>query len=180
MKALAQATVQAVDAVVVLANHKDRRDLGRELASTGYSGNLVQSVSSNMETGLGDGTFEVVTPTELQRFQREVTDLGPRELEQCDATYPQYRARCLHPTPDTTVGEAKALTRLAADEGWESVMLVTEKSHAWRAQRIFDRCYPGDTQIVVAEVQGPWWRPVYKTFYEVAANWKDLLLGGCG
>lgn len=171
---------QSADAIVVLANHRDRRTLGRELASQSYSENLVQSVSYRMGEGLDDGTFEVVTPVELRRLQREGQELQPRQLEQCDATYPDYSVYCIYPDPDSTIGEAKALTHLAVDEGWDSVLLITERSHAWRTQRIFDRCFPGETHIVLADVEGNWWRPIRRTFYEVFANWKDFLAGGCG
>lgn len=169
------------DAIVVLANHKDRRALGRQLAREGYSENLVQSVSQKMREWLDDGTLTTVAPQDT--LDVNLGDLGwldSMELEACDTRFPDYNAYCIYPDPNSTIGEAKTLSGLAGREDWDSVLLVTETSHAYRARGVFERCFPGATHVAVASSNDSVFRPVQRTFYEVLAVWKDRLMGGCG
>jgi hypothetical protein len=41
---------------------------------------------------------------------------------------------CFHPDPGTTRGEAQYIGRMAATDGWSSVILVTTPDQAWRAR----------------------------------------------
>jgi uncharacterized SAM-binding protein YcdF (DUF218 family) len=51
---------------------------------------------------------------------------------------------CPTPDPDTTRGEARTAAKLAADEGWTSLILVTSDYHLHRASILLDRCFDGD------------------------------------
>jgi uncharacterized SAM-binding protein YcdF (DUF218 family) len=53
------------------------------------------------------------------------------------------RVLCLHPIPYSTRGEARAVTRLAADHHWRSILVVTSRYHINRARILFERCYDG-------------------------------------
>lgn len=160
---------QSSDAVMVLAASKERRAEGRRLASMGYSENLVQSVSSKMDEAIEAGEIEIVPPGE---GDAEITD---KDLESCDLSYPTYNAFCVFPDPDTTIGEAMGFATLAQEQGWESVLIVTEKSHAYRAKRVFERYYPGEVRVAVADMDRPWFRNIYRSAYEVLATWRDWL-----
>jgi uncharacterized SAM-binding protein YcdF (DUF218 family) len=50
---------------------------------------------------------------------------------------------CFHPDEYSTRGEAEAFTRLAAEHGWTSVLVVTSRYHIARARIMFERCFRG-------------------------------------
>lgn len=61
-----------------------------------------------------------------------------------------YEVRCPVPEPFSTQGEARMVRRLAAEEGWESIIVVTSTHHITRARLLFDRCFDGDVQMADA------------------------------
>lgn len=83
---------------------------------------------------------------------------------------------CLRPDPYTTQGEARALRDLAAENGWTSVMVLTQTPHVLRTRILFERCFT--RQVDVQAVGGPrdlgqWaWQYLYQTgaFMKVALN----------
>ena len=160
---------QSSDAVMVLAASKERRAEGRRLVTEGYSDNLVQSVSSRMEEDIEAGGIEVVPPEDAG------LKIADRDMEACDLSYPSYEVFCVFPDPDTTIGEARGFAALAEEQGWDSVLIVTEKSHASRAKRTFERYYPGEVHVAVAEMDRPWFRNIYRSIYEVLATWRDYI-----
>ncbi len=50
---------------------------------------------------------------------------------------------CFRPAPYSTRGEARGFARLAAAQGWRSVLVVTSRYHVARARVLFERCYDG-------------------------------------
>lgn len=58
---------------------------------------------------------------------------------------------CLQPEPVTTVGEALKLQELAGEEGWKSVVLVTNRPHSRRVRTIFERCTDLDVSVTSSE-----------------------------
>jgi uncharacterized SAM-binding protein YcdF (DUF218 family) len=50
---------------------------------------------------------------------------------------------CLHPSPYSTRGEAKAFAREAASRRWASVVVVSSRYHIARARILFERCFKG-------------------------------------
>jgi uncharacterized SAM-binding protein YcdF (DUF218 family) len=59
-----------------------------------------------------------------------------------------FEVVCLHPEPDNTRAEARAVGALARDRGWHSIALVTSKPHLTRAGMLFRRCVDGDVRVV--------------------------------
>ena len=53
------------------------------------------------------------------------------------------RVVCFRPSPYSTRGEAEAVSRLARERGWQSVLVVTSRYHIVRAGILFARCFPG-------------------------------------
>ena len=154
------------DAIMVLAYRNDRQLAGRELAEAGVSDNLVLSIS--------DRVRRMQDPESLEEFPTGAW------LETCDTNYGDYLTWCVEPHPNDTVGEATAFARLAKEQGWESVVVVTEPSHLWRAGMIFDRCFPGETYLWASSPVQSSARIFYRALYEGAAIYKDLLFKqGC-
>lgn len=77
----------------------------------------------------------------------------PALQELCDSAQP-FAVICRAVDPDTTSGEANELSRLAEQEGWTSLAVVTSTYHLHRATTLFDRCFSGAILAVEAEV-GP-------------------------
>jgi uncharacterized SAM-binding protein YcdF (DUF218 family) len=59
-----------------------------------------------------------------------------------------FEVVCLHPEPDNTRSEARAVGVLARDRGWDSIALVTSQPHVTRAGMLFRRCVDGAVQMV--------------------------------
>ena len=57
-------------------------------------------------------------------------------------------ALCIDPDPETTIGEARTVARLADDEGWDHVTVATARFHSSRARVLFRQCL-GDRVTVV-------------------------------
>ncbi|MDO5669160.1 MAG: YdcF family protein [Corynebacterium sp.] len=65
---------------------------------------------------------------------------------------------CLDPRPSTTAGEALGVEKLAAEQSWDSVTVVTSRPHTRRTQMVFDRCT--DLDVTVAHIDNVRWRYV--------------------
>lgn len=57
---------------------------------------------------------------------------------------------CFAPEPDSTKGEAAAIGALAAERGWEDLVLVTSSYHLHRAELRLSRCFDGRIHPVAA------------------------------
>lgn len=55
---------------------------------------------------------------------------------------------CIVPIPESTIGEAQTLARLAGEQGWERLTVVTSRFHTARARLLFRQCF-GDAAAVV-------------------------------
>ena len=78
-----------------------------------------------------------------------------RELEPDEAgglcSEPQrFEVVCFVPTSDSTRGEARAFAKLAQQNGWEDVALVTSTYHVTRARMLIERCFDGRLRAVTA------------------------------
>lgn len=109
------------DAMFVLAPTNDRISYAERLMDQGYAGTLALSVPPG-EDDNRDGL-----PCNEKRA---------------------YLIVCFQPSPVTTQGEARAVQQLATANGWNSVNVVTDQSHAPRAGLIIERCYKGQLSIV--------------------------------
>lgn len=141
---------RTADAVYVLGPATPERFAeGVALIEAGYSNDLVVTVSENPD---------------MQEF--------------CEQEQP-YDLYCVFPEPVTTGGEAQKLAQLAEQHQWESVMVVTMRSHMTRAEILFNRCFTGDISMIdegrpVTFVSG-----VYQFFYETAAFVKNVFTPTC-
>jgi hypothetical protein len=92
---------------------------------------------------------------------------------------PRPRVTCFVPSPGTTRGEAQEIGRLAAQNGWDDVIVVAPTFHISRARMIVQRCYTGRLRMVELRPHRTFlwwpWEYVYQTFgYAKAA-----VLRGC-
>jgi uncharacterized SAM-binding protein YcdF (DUF218 family) len=71
-------------------------------------------------------------------------------------TYAGARVICFLARPYSTRGEARAVTELARQHGWHSIVVVSSTFHLTRVKLLFDRCYDGRLSLVGAPVT--WWR----------------------
>ena len=131
---MAQGESAKADAVVVLAGAAaERFPVGRKLALAGLAPELVLSSTQ--------------TPGNL------ITDLY------CDYTAgdtvtedPASAAvTCFFPEPMTTRGEARAIARLAADNGWDNLIVVTSRYHLLRAETNISQCTTAKLTMVASE-----------------------------
>jgi uncharacterized SAM-binding protein YcdF (DUF218 family) len=67
-----------------------------------------------------------------------------------------FRVVCFEASPYSTVGEARAIARLAASHHWRHVAVVTSTFHVTRAQMLIKRCYNGDLSMV--GTPSTWWK----------------------
>src|SRR3954470_8720063 len=67
----------------------------------------------------------------------------PLGRELCTNPPPAYHVLCFRPDPYSTRGEARALGKLAAQNHWKRVVVVSSPTHLTRLRILFKRCYHG-------------------------------------
>lgn len=113
------------DAVVVLAGAaSERLPVGRDLTYQGYAGELVLSTTD--------------TPG------NRITDMYCDYISSPAVT-------CFFPEPMTTRGEARAVARLAADNGWDNLIVVTSRYHLQRAETNISQCSTAALTMVASD-----------------------------
>lgn len=97
-----------------------------------------------------------------------VVSTGPNRL--C-ATEHEFTVYCFLPDPDDTRGEAEAIGRIAAREGWRHLVLVTSDYHATRARLLVERCFSGTLDVSAAHSdKGP-----LSLLWAIAHEWGGLV-----
>jgi uncharacterized SAM-binding protein YcdF (DUF218 family) len=76
-----------------------------------------------------------------------VVSTGPNELCSTDHDFEVF---CFLPDPDDTRGEAEAVARIAAQQGWQHLVLVTSDYHTTRAHLLLGRCFAGTIDVTAA------------------------------
>ena len=76
----------------------------------------------------------------------------PEANRLCDGEA-SFRVICFDAEPFSTRGEAETVTRLAAENGWRSLVVVTSAYHVTRARLLFERCFLGPVQFVGAHIE---------------------------
>lgn len=66
----------------------------------------------------------------------------------CAETDVGFNLICFRPDPSTTRGEGRVLSRLAEEDGWPRVMVVTTRPHISRARYILEQCFDGELVIL--------------------------------
>lgn len=148
---VAEPRAQSVDAVYVLGlATEERLKEGVRLIEHGVSDQLVVTMTDD---------------NSLDRF--------------CAANHP-FTVHCVSPDPIRTRGEARQWAELAQDHQWESVMIVTTRSHATRAKLYFERCHDGRVLVADDEVlsySAEQW--LERSVYESSALVKFAFERGC-
>jgi len=134
----AQGAPAHVDAIVMLAGAGDRLPATLSLAKEGRAPVLV----------ISRGTFGYSGP--------------------CPPPTPGVRTICFDPDPGNTRGEAEYASALARRNGWHSLLLVTSRPQAVRAQLMFGRCFSGQVYISTAPLSAGNWP------YQIAYGWGAL------
>ena len=101
---------------------------------------------------------------------------GTKESETggCPPPMPDVKVICFNPSPATTRGEAEFVGRLARQDHWSSVALVTVAPQDTRARLRMSRCFPGQIYVVTAPLPAGQWP--YQIAYEWGASLKALVL----
>jgi uncharacterized SAM-binding protein YcdF (DUF218 family) len=68
----------------------------------------------------------------------------------------RYEVLCFTAKPYSTRGEARTVAKLAREQGWKRVVVVTSTFHVTRTRILFRRCYDG--KLWVVGTKSPWWR----------------------
>jgi uncharacterized SAM-binding protein YcdF (DUF218 family) len=140
-------TVRKADAILVLGGTSAgaRYRYGLDLARQGWAPNLVLSNPYGAEDR---DTAELVTKI-------------------CQTPQPGLNIVCFDPDPRTTLGEGAQLRRLADENHWETVIVVTFVPHVSRARYIIGKCFDGELVMVASPTHlGPvgWtWMYIYQT-----------------
>ncbi|MVA77754.1 hypothetical protein GC722_17290 [Auraticoccus sp. F435] len=144
--------VEPVDALLVLAPADARLDDAAALMDAGAAGTLVLSTPGSDESSAG------------ARACRERRS---------------YPVVCLHPDPRTTQGEAQAFAELAGGRGWDSVAVLTQRTHLGRAGILVRRCFDGGVLQWVTSEELPASRWATRLVYETGAWVKMAVTPGC-
>lgn len=120
-----ESEARRADAVLVVAGASDgRHELGAQLVEDGVADNLVISNWKGREDRVGWAHCR-----------------GGKQPE--GAT-----SQCMEPHDVSTTGEAQTFNRLAAEENWDSAVVVTNRPHTRRVRTTFEQCTNLDIQVV--------------------------------
>lgn len=142
------------DAVVMLSGDRERLPTAERLIREGVAPVLV--VSS-------------VSRTPDWRAASQVCTAG---------TYHGATVLCPTAEPYSTRGEAETFSRLARQQGWHSLVVVSSTYHLTRASVLFHRCFAG--RLSFAGAPSAWWYLPYDWASETAKLLVQLTLErGC-
>lgn len=146
--------LRPADAIVVLGgNPYDRFEYGLELAERGLARQVVLSNS----VGAQDARMRTLCAREIAGV----------------------RVTCFLPEPWTTRGEAQEVRRLAAERGWDDIIVVTTTAHLERARFILKRCYGRAMQMTDFPERRGTAETVFGWGYQSAGWLKALYQSGC-
>jgi len=142
------------DAVVVLSGSSNRLPPAERLIRRGVAPALVLSTSPSPENGAPE--------TRLCR----------------DGVYAGARVICFAAAPFNTRGEAETVARIARQQRWRSLVVVSSTFHLTRAKLLFGRCFDGSLSLVGAPKA--WWELPEEWASETAKLADQLLVHrGC-
>ena len=120
----------------------------------------------------------------ISYFERDVRGAAPGETitrvpvaNYCDAAEENQNV-CFTPDEVSTIGEAFRVREIAQGASWNSVTVVTSRTHAFRAGYIFERCLGDDIDVdlVYADPDlnaAQWaWHIAYENAALVKALWQ--------
>ncbi|MFI8592239.1 YdcF family protein [Dietzia maris] len=119
---------ERVDAIVVVAGAADDRYVfARHLAEEGVADRILVSQPSP------GGSSKYATAIDEYCAGSPVIARDGRRIE----------VECFEPDVSTTEGETTAVTRIARDRGYESLLVVTYWGHVSRVRLYFEQCFNG-------------------------------------
>jgi uncharacterized SAM-binding protein YcdF (DUF218 family) len=142
------------DAIFILGGYGDLRySFGLELGMQGWAPNVVVSNPRGKD--------------------------DPWLTDYCATRHPGFDLDCFSPDPPTTKGEGRELHRLASQNGWRTVIVVTFRAHISRARFILEDCFDGDVVMVASpdHISAPRW--VFEYVYQTAGYVRAALQPGC-
>ncbi|WP_244975882.1 YdcF family protein [Nocardia huaxiensis] len=148
--------LRRADAILVLGgNGVDRYLLGLELARQGYAENVLYSNPFGADTELDE------------------------VREPCRSQYTEFTLRCFAPDPPTTVGEGRALRRIASEKGWRTIIVVTMVPHLSRARYILEQCFDGELIMTPSDENLSAGYMAWQYVYQTAGFMRAFLQRGC-
>lgn len=127
--------------------------------------------SERLDTALAiRGTSErplVVSADAIERWERE----------QGECTDPGVL--CMLPEPESTLGEARTVGRLAEQLAWSRVTVVTSDFHTPRTRLLFSRCVDVPVTVVPAPTAPGFGERLYRVARESAASIVALVRNDC-
>lgn len=149
-------TPTRADVVFVLGPAEaDRLELGERLVEHGYADALVISAPDNES-----------------RF-------GKNQISACVSERP-YFVFCGRSIPYTTQGEMALLQRLSDEYSWDSVLVVTSRTHASRAALYAARCFDGSSSVIWTDPPLSYERGLQQLAYQTGGFVKAFTLtNGC-
>ncbi len=115
------------DAVVVLAGSEHNLPEGQRLVGAGVAPTLVVS-------------------------QRQSAPRASKKL----CTNPPKEVVCVIGGPVVAGGELQAISRIAENRKWDTILVVSPAYQQLRVDRVLGRC--SDVRVVGVDVDDPWWR----------------------
>jgi hypothetical protein len=146
--------LRRADAILVLGGpDHSRYDFGRALVADGWAPTMVISNP--------DGPHD----RWLTRY--------------CAVPKPGFTLICFSPDPATTKGEGRELRRLAAENGWRTVIVVTLLPHISRSRLILQRCFDGELVMaaIPTRLSAPEW--AFHYVYQSAGYVRAVVQPGC-
>ena len=77
-----------------------------------------------------------------------VVSLENPHLDTCPDLEPGIEVHCFHAVPLTTQGEARYVSKLAAQHKWRRILIVPGSTQVTRARMVFRRCYADQLLVV--------------------------------
>lgn len=142
------------DAILILGGpYEGRYAYGIQLAKQGWAPNVVISNPNGVDDA-------------------ELTDY-------CMRVHAGFDLHCFVPDPPTTRGEGRELRRLASQNRWRTVIVVTFRAHISRARFILDQCFDGSLVMVAspAHISAPRW--AFEYVYQTAGYVRAAIDRGC-
>lgn len=135
--------------------------------------------------GAGDARYPFGLDLGLKGWAPTVVVSNPMAPEDtsladyCATRHPGLDLHCFVPDPATTKGEGRELRRLAAQQGWRTVIVVTFRPHISRARFILEHCFDGDLVMVASphHISTATW--AFEYVYQTAGYVREVLQPGC-
>lgn len=97
----------------------------------------------------------------------------------CSREIPGVRIRCFVPHPWTTRGEAYEIRKLAQQNHWDDLIVITTTAHVERARYILGRCTNARLQVTDYPEHRSVSESIYGWIYQSGAWLKALSQSGC-